>query len=89
MINVLLIKLTLLNRDWITDTHMNIDESQKYNALIQMVKKLPAMRETWVWSLGQEDPLEKGMAITPVLLPGKPRIEKKREEKKSLAGYDP
>ena len=28
----------------------------------QMVKNLPAMRETWVWSLGLEDPLEKGMA---------------------------
>ena len=27
-----------------------------------MVKNLPAMRETWVRSLGQEDPLEKGMA---------------------------
>ena len=24
-----------------------------------MVKRLPAMRETWVRSLGQEDPLEK------------------------------
>jgi len=29
----------------------------------QMVKNLPAMQETWVRSLGQEDPLEKGMAI--------------------------
>ena len=28
----------------------------------QMVKNLPAMRETWVPSLGGEDPLEKGMA---------------------------
>ena len=28
----------------------------------QMVKNLPAMQETWVQSLGQEDPLEKGMA---------------------------
>ena len=28
----------------------------------QMVKKLPAMQETWVRSLGGEDPLEKGMA---------------------------
>ena len=28
----------------------------------QMVKNLPAMRETWVWSLGWEDPLEKGKA---------------------------
>ena len=28
----------------------------------QMVKNLPAMRETQVRSLGREDPLEKGMA---------------------------
>ena len=28
----------------------------------QLVKNLPAMWETWVWSLGWEDPLEKGMA---------------------------
>ena len=28
----------------------------------QMVKNLPAMWEIWVGSLGQEDPLEKGMA---------------------------
>ena len=27
-----------------------------------MVKNLPATQETWVGSLGQEDPLEKGMA---------------------------
>ena len=30
--------------------------------MVQMVKNLPAMQETWVRSLGQEDPLEKGMA---------------------------
>ena len=28
----------------------------------QMVKSLPAMQETWVRSLGREDPLEKEMA---------------------------
>ena len=28
----------------------------------QMVKNLPAMKATQVWSLGLEDPLEKGMA---------------------------
>ena len=28
----------------------------------QVVKNPPAMQETWVWSLGQEDPQEKGMA---------------------------
>ena len=27
-----------------------------------MVKNLPALRETWVPSLGSEDPLEEGMA---------------------------
>ena len=30
--------------------------------MAQMVKSLPAMQETWVRSLVQEDPLEKGMA---------------------------
>ena len=28
----------------------------------QVVKNLPAIQETWVRSLGQEDPLEKGMS---------------------------
>ena len=30
--------------------------------MAQLVKNLPVMRETWVRSLGWEDPLEKGMA---------------------------
>ena len=30
--------------------------------MAQTVKNLPAMQETWVQSLGREDPLEKGMA---------------------------
>ena len=30
--------------------------------MAQMVKNLPAMQETWVRSLGWEDPLEEGMA---------------------------
>ena len=30
--------------------------------MTQVVKNLPAMPETWVRSLGQEDPLEKGKA---------------------------
>ena len=29
---------------------------------VQRLKRLPAMQETWVQSLGREDPLEKGMA---------------------------
>ena len=30
--------------------------------VVQTVKNLPAMQETWVQSLGWKDPLEKGMA---------------------------
>ena len=30
--------------------------------MAQMVKNLPAMQETWVQSLGWEDPLKEGMA---------------------------
>jgi len=32
-----------------------------------MVKNLPTVKDTWVQSLGREDPLEEG---TPVFLPG-------------------
>ena len=31
--------------------------------MAQTVKNLPAVQETWILSLGREDPLEKGMAI--------------------------
>ena len=37
----------------------------------QMIKPLPAMQETWVPSLGQEDPLEEEMAMHSSILPGK------------------
>ena len=42
----------------------------------QMVKNLPGMRETWVQSLGQKDPLEKGMATHSSILAWRiPRTE--------------
>ena len=34
----------------------------------QLVKNPPAMQETWVRSLGWEDPLEEGMATHPSIL---------------------
>ena len=41
-----------------------------------MVKRLPAMRETRIRSLGQEDPLEKAMATHSSMLAWKiPRTE--------------
>ena len=41
------------------------------------------MKETWVQSLGWEDPLEKERLPTPVFLPGK------SHRQRSLAGYSP
>ena len=35
---------------------------ERASLMAQMVTNLPAMQETWVQSLGREDPLEKGMA---------------------------
>ena len=48
-----------------------------------MIKNLPAMQETWIPSLGWEDPLEKEMATTPVCLPGKFHGQRR------LMGYSP
>jgi len=45
-----------------------------------MVKNLLVMQETWVQSLGPEDPLDKGMAV---LLPGK------FHGQRSLPGHSP
>ena len=36
--------------------------------MAQTVKNPPVIQETWVQSLGQEDPLEKGMATHSSLL---------------------
>ena len=38
--------------------------------MAQLVKNPPSMQETWVRSLGWEDPLEKAIATTPVFWPG-------------------
>ena len=40
----------------------------KASLVAQTVKNLPAMQETWVLSLGQEDPLDKGMATHSCIL---------------------
>ena len=47
------------------------------------VENPPTMQETWVWSLDQEDPLQKEMATHSVFLPGKSHGQK------SLEGYSP
>ena len=40
----------------------------RVSLVAQMVKNLPAMQETWVRSLGWEDPLEKGMETCSTIL---------------------
>ena len=47
-----------------------------------MVKNLPAEQETWVPSLGWDDPLEKAWQPTPVFLP------RESHRQRSLAGYN-
>ena len=47
-----------LSCGWNVDTNANANRA---SLVAQMVKNPPAMQETQVQSLGQEDPLEKGM----------------------------
>ena len=49
-----------VRHDWVTE--LNWTMFKRGFPVAQKVKNLRAMWETWVWSLGQEDPLEKGMA---------------------------
>ena len=60
--------------------------------MAQMVKNLPIIQETQVQTLGQEDPLEKGMATHSSILAWRiPWTEEPRELQSigsQTAGYD-
>ena len=51
--------------------------------VMQRLNHLPAMWETWVRSLGQEDPQRRKWQPTPVFLPGE------SHGRRSLVGYSP
>ena len=51
--------------------------------MAQTVKNLPAMQDTWVGSLGWEDPLEKEMATHSSILAWETHVHRSR------AGYSP
>ena len=51
--------------------------------VVLVVKNPLPMQETWVQSLGREDPLEEGMATHPVFWPGESHGER------ALADYNP
>ena len=55
----------------------------KASLVAQMVKNLHAIQETRVWSLGQEDPLEKEMETHSSTLPGE------FHGQRSLVSYNP
>ena len=52
-------------------------------SLVAQIKKVTAMQDTWVQSLGWEDHREKGMATTSVFLPGE------YYGQRNLVGYSP
>ena len=52
--------------------------------MVQMVKNLPAMQGTQVQSLGQEDPVEKGLKTHSSIF-----VLREFQEKRSLMGYSP
>ena len=57
------VHIDLKSNPLITGTFLPVLARWLWASLVaQNVKNLPAMQETWVGSLSQEDPLEKGMA---------------------------
>ena len=61
----------------------NPHEADRAPLVAHFIKNLPAMQETRVQFLGQENPLEKEMATHSSILAWKPM------DRKSLAGYSP
>ena len=58
-----MIEMNLLIKQTHRLNEFMVTEGKERTSLVaQMVKRLPTMRETWVPSLGQKDPLEKEMA---------------------------
>ena len=57
---------------------VNIPHIHGISLVAQVVKNLPAMQETWVQSLGQEEPLEKGMVTHSSILAWTERAKDRR-----------
>ena len=60
--------MEIIMKDWIQPaTSVKMGDTWRFylwgSLVAQVVKNLPAVQETQVQSLGQEDPREKGMAI--------------------------
>ena len=51
-----------LSVNWFLISTIQVSTVRQASLVAQTVKNMPLMQETWVQSLGWEDPLEKGMA---------------------------
>ena len=51
-----------LSVNWFIISTIQVSTVRQASLVAQTVKNMPLMQETWVQSLGWEDPLEKGMA---------------------------
>ena len=69
--------------EWFKPQKMLKCTHERVSLVAQMVKTLPAMQETQVQPLSQEDPWRREWQPTPVFLPGKPLGQR------SLEGYNP
>ena len=63
--------LVILHCGAVLDIERYLEASLVTSPVAQMVKNLQAMQETWVQSLGQDDPLEKKMATHSSILAGR------------------
>ena len=59
-----------VRHDWVAKQQTTNLSSLWTSQVAQLVKNPPAMQETWVWSLGWEDPLEEEMAAQSSILAG-------------------
>ena len=64
-----ILNITEIDKAWYMWTNLNL--LNRASLVSQIVNNLLAMWETWVWSLGQEDPWRRTWQPTPAFLPGK------------------
>ena len=67
---------------------MSTNGITRSSLIAQLVKNLPAMKETWVQSLGWDDPLEKEMATHFGILAGRISSTEERGRLQSMGSQE-
>ena len=68
--------------------HCTASHCVRASLVAQVVKHVPAVQETWVQSLGQEDPLGKGMGILAWEIPWTEEPGGLQSMRSQRVGYD-